>query len=463
MPRWSKKMWGAIIATTLLVLLMIFYVAGLFYYQSHFVANTTILGVPIADQTVDGANRLVQERLSNHVLELKEKDSSKGTIKLSELEVATDVKEALTKQMNQQKSSQWLPAFLGLMRKNIDVAPQALKLSEDKLTLLIQQLKLDDEARQESKSAHINKDNNQFSVVPEVYGQRVNLKSLHQAVLKTLMQGQSTVDIATAYIQPKVKQADEAITKTMDKLALMQKASITLTFDGNEVTIPTENIKSWLYVDEKGQAQVNHEAVEDYIRELNKKYAGLFLPRYFESTYQGTVQVQPGTYGWYIDRLKEPDAIIENIHAGATVKREPVIGGSGYGMGDSVGNSYVEVDIANQMMFIYIDGEMVLNTPVVTGIVGSSTVPGAYQVWNMESPSVLRGFNPITNKEYQQPVSYWIAFDDQAQGIHDASWQPTFGGQAYLSNGSLGCVNTPPSVMGKVFELVYYGMPVIIF
>ena len=81
----------------------------------------------------------------------------------------------------------------------------------------------------------------------------------------------------------------------------------------------------------------------------------------------------------------------------------------------------------------------------------------------MESPSVLRGYNPHTDVDYEQPVQYWIAFDDQAQGIHDANWQGTFGGQAYLNSGSLGCVNTPPSVMGQVFELVYYGMPVIIF
>ncbi|MBS4461496.1 peptidoglycan binding domain-containing protein [Aerococcaceae bacterium zg-B36] len=463
MPKWSKKIWGVMIATTLSVLMIIFYVAGLFYYQNHFVANTTVLGIPIDDQTVVSASQLVQEKIADTILEIKEKETEKGTIKLSELDISTELNELLTQKLNQQKSSQWLPAFFGIVRNNIEVAPQLLKFSDEKLSLLIQQLQLNDESRPVSQSAYINKEENQFSIVPEVYGQQVNPQSLHLAVLKTLNQGQSIVDIANAYIQPKVKQEDEVISQTMAKLNTMENASITLTFDGNEVTIPKERIQSWLYVDEDGQAQVNREEVEDYIRELNNQYAGLFLPRYFESTYQGTVQVQPGTYGWYIDRTQEPDAIIENIHAGGVVKREPIIGGSGYGMGDSVGGSYVEVDIANQMMFIYRDWELVLSTPVVTGRVGANTVPGAYQVWNKETPSVLTGHNPITNVDYQQPVSYWIAFDDQAQGIHDANWQSTFGGQAYLSNGSLGCVNTPPSIMGQVYELVDYGMPVIIF
>ncbi|MFK8242343.1 MULTISPECIES: L,D-transpeptidase family protein [unclassified Facklamia] len=463
MPKWSKKIWGVMIATTLSVLMIVFYVAGLFYYQNHFVANSTVLGIPIDDQTVVSAGRLVQEKIADTILEIKEKESEKGTIKLSELDISTELNELLTQKLNQQKSSQWVPAFFGIVRNNIEVSPQSLKFSEEKLLLLIQQLQLNDESRPASQSAYINKEENQFSIVPEVYGQQVNPQSLHLAVLKTLNQGQSIVDIANAYIQPKVKQEDEVISQTMEKLKVMENTSITLTFDGNEVIIPKERIQSWLYVDEEGQAQVNREEVEDYIRELNNQYAGLFLPRYFESTYQGTVQVQPGTYGWYIDRTQEPDAIIENIHAGGVVKREPIIGGSGYGMGDSVGGSYVEVDIANQMMFIYRDWELVLSTPVVTGRVGANTVPGAYQVWNKETPSVLTGHNPITNVDYQQPVSYWIAFDDQAQGIHDANWQPTFGGQAYLSNGSLGCVNTPPSIMGQVYELVDYGMPVIIF
>ncbi|MBR7928365.1 peptidoglycan binding domain-containing protein [Aerococcaceae bacterium zg-ZUI334] len=463
MPKWSKKIWGVMIAITLSVLMIIFYVAGLFYYQHHFVANTTVLGIPIDDQTVVSASQLVQEKIADTILEIKEKEIEKGTIKLSELDISTELNELLTQKLNQQKSSQWVPAFFGIVRNNIEVLPQSLKFSEEKLSLLIQQLQLNDESRPASQSAYINKEENQFSIVPEVYGQQVNPQSLHQAVLNSLNQGQSLVDLANAYIQPKVKQEDEVISQTMAKLNTMENTSITLTFDGNEITIPKERIQSWLYVDEDGQAQVNREEVEDYIRELNNQYAGLFLPRYFESTYQGTVQVQPGTYGWYIDRTQEPDAIIENIHAGGVVKREPIIGGSGYGMGDSVGGSYVEVDIANQMMFIYRDWELVLSTPVVTGRVGANTVPGAYQVWNKETPSVLTGHNPITNVDYQQPVSYWIAFDDQAQGIHDANWQSTFGGQAYLSNGSLGCVNTPPSIMGQVYELVDYGMPVIIF
>ena len=56
-----------------------------------------------------------------------------------------------------------------------------------------------------------------------------------------------------------------------------------------------------------------------------------------------------------------------------------------------------------------------------------------------------------------------MAFDYTGQGIHDAIWQPTFGGDAYLTNGSLGCINTPLDIMAQVYEYAYNGMPVIVF
>ena len=114
-------------------------------------------------------------------------------------------------------------------------------------------------------------------------------------------------------------------------------------------------------------------------------------------------------------------------------------------------------------MLIYQEGKLVLQTPIVSGKIGTETIPGAYQVWNMEQDTNLKGYNPHTQRDYVQPVKYWIAFDNQAQGIHDAIWQSTFGGSAYQQSGSLGCVNTPLDVMSQVYEIVDYGWPVIVF
>ena len=48
-------------------------------------------------------------------------------------------------------------------------------------------------------------------------------------------------------------------------------------------------------------------------------------------------------------------------------------------------------------------------------------------------------------------------------GMHDANWREKFGGTEYLTNGSHGCVNLPPSAAAVIFENVQAGMPVILY
>ncbi|KLD59543.1 hypothetical protein WP50_17595, partial [Lactiplantibacillus plantarum] len=76
-----------------------------------------------------------------------------------------------------------------------------------------------------------------------------------------------------------------------------------------------------------------------------------------------------------------------------------------------------------------------------------------WYIWNKEKNATLKGDND-DGSSYSQPVSYWMPIDDTGEGIHDASWQTAYGGTWYKKHGSHGCVNTPPSVMKKVFAYV---------
>ena len=64
--------------------------------------------------------------------------------------------------------------------------------------------------------------------------------------------------------------------------------------------------------------------------------------------------------------------------------------------------------------------------------------------------------------EYETPVSYWMPFNGGI-GFHDASWQPTFGGSRYLTNGSHGCVNTPEANAEKIINNIEKGVPVVVY
>ena len=63
---------------------------------------------------------------------------------------------------------------------------------------------------------------------------------------------------------------------------------------------------------------------------------------------------------------------------------------------------------------------------------------------------------------YETPVKYWIRLTGSGIGIHDADWRYSFGGNIWRWGGSHGCINTPPSIMPTIFELVEENMPVVV-
>lgn len=122
-----------------------------------------------------------------------------------------------------------------------------------------------------------------------------------------------------------------------------------------------------------------------------------------------------------------------------------------------VGRNHVLISIVNQYMWIFNNGQLVMETPIISGKPSTPTVTGFFSVTGMARNVVLRG------DDYATPVSYWIQFYP-SYGIHDAGWQS--GGNFYMDSdanyyvGSHGCVNVPSWRMPQVWDCTYTGMPV---
>lgn len=444
----------------IVVLVLIIYGMGVFYYRGHLSPQTYLGYYNVAHKTPQEASQAFDTNLETYEIDFSEQEENLGYIQLSQLEKQVDSKKVLDQALAEQNEWLWP---INLFTENKIPIKEAVQFSEDSLDGIIYGMGIDNESRNQTENAKVALDENGLSLVPEKQGNNITAGSLGESLYQVMDADNHLIQLENAYEKPTIIQSEEFLNQQEQVFQNMADTQITLEFDGQSVTIPKEKITSWIFVNEDGELDVDREQISAYILELNKEYAGLFKPHILQSTYQGEVAVAPGTLGWYIDRFDEADVIAENILAGGSYTREPIIGGYGYGDNNYMTGSYVEVDLAHQMMFIYIDGQLVLETPIVSGIIGSSTIPGAYQVWQKLADTNLVGYNDISERNYSVPVSYWIAFDDQAQGIHDAEWQSSFGGDTYLQAGSLGCINTPPSVMGHVFELVYIGMPVLVF
>ncbi len=131
--------------------------------------------------------------------------------------------------------------------------------------------------------------------------------------------------------------------------------------------------------------------------------------------------------------------------------------------GNDVGSTYAEVDLSNQMMYFVQNGQVVLQSGIVTGNPnkGNGTPQGVYSLAYKALDQVLRGTKkPDGTYEYETPVKFWMPFNGGI-GFHDATWQSSFGGSRYQTNGSHGCVNLPYDVAAQLYNLITAGTPVV--
>lgn len=440
------------------------YSAGVGFYAEKFQANTKFGSLDISNMTLVEAEAKIADELNKKEVVITENGKELGRFTLEQAGVQVNATKELEKAYNTQDPVQWATSFFNTTEYQ-DVLLNNVIFNDVALTETLDSFGLNNANRTAAVDAKIEYSNGQgYHVVPEKLGNQLDLEKVKATIVSQVQQGQTNVDISGDYLAPKVTQNDETITKVMSEINKIADAKISLNVASEKVTIPKEKIMEWMYFDGNNDITFDQEKVIEYVKSLNEQYATYDKVRHFHSTLQGDVEVQPGTLGWSIDSELESAQIMEDLKQGASVSRDVNVVGSGYGQGtNDIGNSYVEVDVANQMMFIYKNGEQVLSTPIVTGHPGTNTVVGAYSAWDKQQNATLTGFNPRRNANYEQPVDYWIPFDATGQGIHDANWQASFGGDAYLTSGSLGCINTPPGVMGQVYELVDLGMPVIVY
>ena len=114
-------------------------------------------------------------------------------------------------------------------------------------------------------------------------------------------------------------------------------------------------------------------------------------------------------------------------------------------------------------MWFVQNGAVVFETDVVTGLKGKNDTPtGIYSLLEKTPNTTLVGRIVNGKPLYRTPVKYWMRVTWSGIGFHDASWQSSFGGTRYVTNGSHGCINMPPAKAGEFYNMITIGTPVVI-
>jgi hypothetical protein len=121
-----------------------------------------------------------------------------------------------------------------------------------------------------------------------------------------------------------------------------------------------------------------------------------------------------------------------------------------------IGITYVELDLTAQHLYLFVNGEVVMDTAVVTGNPNRyrSSPAGIFKIFHKGKDRYLTG------PDWKVWVSYWMPFTGNI-GFHDATWRSRFGGTIYQRDGSRGCINMPLDKAEILFEHSFVGMFVI--
>jgi hypothetical protein len=337
------------------------------------------------------------------------------------------------------------------------------KQVEDKLNEMNKSLKAPQDAQ-----AHLV--NGSISVSESVDGKQYDVASLLKEYQN--QEYSSEIHLNPVYIQP-IKADSPTVKKEEKTLQELLQRTVDYKVQNQVYSLKASDLIKNASVSKDMQITFDSPDIKNKLTEINNSQSTLNKDFQFKTHSGSVITVKGKSYGWAINVVEETKRIEEAFEKGEKSVNADHIYGTGwrtYGTGynvttnNGIGDTYAEVSIQEQQAFFYKNGQLVLTTNVVTGRhnTNEDTDPGVWYIEYKESPSILKG-SEVGNANYSVKVNYWAPFTLGGQGFHDAGWRKNWASDAYLTAGSGGCVNTPPSVMKTVYDSLSQNEPVIVY
>ncbi len=449
---------GIKIICACVLLLLVVYAGGCYYYGNHFQRGTLIDQVDVSNLTVQD----LADRVDAYFLRIQERKSDGSSYEESIDGKAIDLSYASTEPLQQILREQ--NQYLWFLPQHAEHETEALlSYNKEKLTQAVQALKgFEEDFAQAPTNAHISEYTPEtgFSIVAETQGNELDQAKTLEVISNAVeeLKGLVDLDAEGCYETPAVTSDSEELQNTLQKLQKYGTVTITYRFGDNIEVLDGSTISTWLEVD--GFAvTLDQTQVENYVATLRKKYDSIFRSRTFMTSYGKEITVDGGDYGWWMNYQQEAKELAAQIETGESGERTPVYyqTAASYGAPD-YGDTYVEINLTAQHLFFYKDGQLVMESDFVSGnsARGYDTPEGTYSITYKQRNATLVGEN------YETPVSYWMPFNKNI-GMHDATWRSSFGGTIYKTKGSHGCINMPYEKAQELYGYIEKGTPVICY
>lgn len=463
---------------TCLILLTVTGLATAYYYKSlrykdHFYNLSYINGIDVSGMTEEQVEKILKDKVEDYSIEITYPDGQKGTMTREDIKLTYVSDGSVKRLLKEQNYLLWGKGPIGI--KSEYTAPEAYTYDKDVLTKSLKKMpQFQKDKIKDSRNAFMKKDKkeNKIIIVNEIEGNHIKKDEFVEALCAAIDKREATISFDDSiYMKPSIYRTNKKLKARVKDLNDFLKTKIVLTLqDGDKYKITRKKLINWLSKDKKKKNWfcINDKELKQRSLEEAAKLAdcedSYFYSYPFKSTRSGTIEVGCSEYGWTIDQHEEADLIYKAVKNRKSENRKPT-----YSEFDQapVGDSYIEIDIPNQEVFMYIDGKQILDAYCVSG---TDTIPdrrsdrGLFYVdWKVTDHVMKGAINPETGQpSYESHVNY-ATYYNGGEALHDASWRSEFGGSTYLYSGSHGCINMAYNDAKTVYENAYVGMPVIVF
>lgn len=455
---WKKLGIAALISVFVLIVLT--YIAISLYFENHYYYHTMIGGEDMGYKTPMEAEELLYSRMNDYMLEIYGREDVEDVIVPTEIDMHFLIDDALIKIKKEQRPEWWI---LGFFQEHHYSFPWKAVYDKEALERRIGELGFFQAINIRSpKDAYITYSNKEkeYVIVEADPGTQIEKEKTEKAIEEALEALERKIDLEEkgCYKVAKTEEENKILAGARDKANKYMQSEIIYNWNGSEVFVDADMIHEWVIID-GNTVRLDEEKIEEFVTEQAKKYDTYGKNRIFHTTDGREIELKSGAYGWKTDRDAEKEELIRNLQKGEAVKREPVYSYTAAQPGDKdIGDTYVEIDLGKQHLYLYVEKKMVLESDFVSGNAsrGWNTPAGVFGLTYKTKNAVLKG------PGYETPVNFWMPFNGNI-GMHDATWRSSFGGEIYLTNGSHGCINLPYENAKIIYEYVYTGFPVVCY
>ena len=421
-------------------------------YKEVFYKNTVVNGIDCSSVTIDEATKKIKESIPKEVTIIF-KGNTTEKINCSEIVQV----ESLKRELEQIKYEQNVSFYLLGKEYNI----QGVKYNKKQLKKQLSTFKQFKKEYIEEKSElyYAYNDNKKKIEVDGKTTYYLDIDDITNLVLNEIKNGKDTVIVSNEYY--KVPNKDEELKKLNSKIS----SSVVYQLPNEkEYVLDADILHLWLNYDgtkyDFDEKKWNNCLKKFVSEDLKKMSETVGKKRKFKPTgKKKKISIKGGNYGYQLDVDNEIEQLKEDLNSNKKIERRPIYRKEEISNKNSgLGNTYVEIDIFRQKVWVYVDGNLKVETDCVTGCVskGYDTPTGICFLTYKQEHATLNGDN------YSTPVNYWMPFNGNV-GLHDATWRKSFGGDIYLTNGSHGCVNLPFDKAREIYNIVDKTMPIIVY